>query len=110
MHDALNAQSVAIPVKEQMAVKGPSNLDAADAGKFWRGEMAADAEVWLPGDALDRFMHGQQLALGDIEVGILQIPAVLQGHVLLRRTGDGDFKAHAWRRAFCRMRSSTEAS
>jgi hypothetical protein len=110
MHDTLNAQVAAIPIEKQMAVKWPSDLDAADAGKFWGGEVAANAKVRLPCDTLNRFMYGQQLTPGDSEVGIFQIPAVLQSHVLLRPFGDEDFKAHAWRLAFCRMRSSTEAS
>ncbi len=78
-----------------MAVKWPFDLDAADAGKLGGGEMAANTEVWLLGDTLNRFMHGQQVSLGDNEVGILQIPEVLQSHVLLCPFGDEDFKAHS---------------
>ncbi|MEQ1751928.1 MAG: hypothetical protein ABL974_21075 [Prosthecobacter sp.] len=110
MHDALDAEGAAVPVEEQMTVEGFPNLDAANAGEFWGGEVAANAEVGLLGDALDRFMDSEQITLGNIEIGIFQILAVLQSHVLLSPPGDEDPETHAWAREFCRMRSSTEAS
>ena len=93
-----------------MPVKRLTDLDAADVGKLGRGEMARPAQIRLSGDGLNRLMNSKQLALGDIKVRILQMPAVLQSHVQLGAAGDGDFQAHACNLAFSRMRSSTEAS
>ena len=53
-------------------------------------------------------MRREQVSLGDI--GIFQIPAVLEGQILFRPLGNGYFRAHAEERAFRRMRSSSEAS
>jgi hypothetical protein len=95
MHDALNAEGAAVPVEEQMAIKWPSDLDAADQGKFWSSKVAANAKAWLFSDGLDGLLHGKEIPLGDIKVGILKIPAVLLCQVLLSSVSDGDFETHA---------------
>lgn len=71
---------------------------------------AAGAEVWPLRDPQNRLVHGKEVAVCDIKVGIVEIPAILKGHILLRPQGAGYLQAHAKDRALWRMRSMTEAS
>jgi len=95
MDDALDTEGAAIPVEQQMTVKRLADLDAANVGKLRCGEVARPAQVWFSCHGKDRFMHGDQISLSGFFVRIFQIPAVLQGHVLLGPGGDGDGQAHA---------------
>ena len=110
MHDAFDTEGIAFHVKEQVAVKRSFHLNTPNVSEFGGLKVAAAPQARPFGNALDRFMHGQQIAFGHVEVGIFQIPTVLQGHVLLRTQGNGYFQAHAMEPAFWRMRSMTEAS
>jgi len=76
------------------------------------GDRAGRATLALPQKSfcLPSFCPPSLKLLGDIEIGIVQIPAVLQGHVLLRPLCDLDLEAHAVVRAVCRTRSSTVES
>ena len=96
MHDAFDTKGIAFHVKEQVAVKRSFHLNAPNVSEFGGPKVAAVPQARPLGNALDRFMHGQQIAFGHVEVGIFQIPALLQ--------------AHAMEPAFWRMRSMTEAS
>jgi hypothetical protein len=42
-----------------MAIKWPSDLDAADQGKFWSSKVAANVEAWLFSDGLDGLVHSK---------------------------------------------------
>jgi hypothetical protein len=110
VHDAFDTKSIAFHVKEQVAVKRSFQLNTANMSEFGGLKVAAVPQARSLGNALDRFMHGQQIAFGHVEFGIFQISTVLQGHVLLRPQGNGYFQAHAMLPAFWRMRSMTEAS
>lgn len=100
MHDSLNPKRDAVPVEQEMAVKRSSDLNAANVRKFGCHEVARPAQVGLSSHLLNRFMHGQQVMLCGLLICILEVPAVLQGHVLLGPRGDGDSQAHACAPAF----------
>ena len=110
VHDALDAKGVACHVEEQVTVEWPFHLDTLDVGEFRSPEATTTTQARPFGDAFDRFMHGQQVTLGYVRIGVFQIPPILQGDVLFRPQGDGYFQAHAFERALLRIRSKTAAS
>jgi len=99
VHDAFDPKGFAVHVEEQMTVEWFLHLDTANLSEFGGPEATAASQTWPFRDSLNGFMHGKQITFGDVEVGIIQIPAVLQGHVLLRPEGNGYFQAHAMERA-----------
>ncbi len=100
VHDAFDTKGIAFHVKEQMADKRSFYLDTPNVSEFGGLKVAATPQARPLGNALDRFMHGQQIAFGHVEVGIFQISTVLQGHVLFSPQGNGYFQAHAMEQAF----------
>lgn len=82
MHDAFDTKGIAFHVKEQVAVIRSFQLNTANMSEFGGLKVAAASQAWPLGDSENGFMHGKQIAFGHVEVGIFQIPTVLQCHVL----------------------------
>ena len=91
VHDALDAQDVACLVEDEMLMERAFRRETADAREFRRLEMPAQAKVRVT----DGVVHGFQISFGYFLVRIFQIPAVLQGEVMLCPQRDDDGKTHA---------------
>jgi len=94
VHDAFNTELIGCRVEDQMLVEGTGDLKTTDASKLWRLKMAADAQVGVTSEALNRLIHCPQITPGHFHAGILNIPPELRSKILLRSLCDDDRKAY----------------
>lgn len=95
MHDAFDAEPLACLIKDEVLVKRAGCLEAANAGEFHRLKVTAQSDFGVGGKTLNRLINSHQITLRHFNVGIFQIPSVLQEHVLLCPQGNDNWQAHA---------------